>query len=206
MIRPRPVRQLRLPLIRDACEPVALRFVDEGLPLLQAGGVVALTHPNLLDMHPRKHARAREVAARYADLERIVVAARDPHVLDTLVLEVLEHGPTRAERLRRIKRQQVASANHRVEPVDIDAALVALERVGVRQVADHAVALEAKHLHELVASAGAAAVGGLRGLVADCDFLTRVDVADGVDGLGARGRVPSVVRVRGAAVVQARAG
>lgn len=66
-------------------------------------------------------------------------------------------------------------------------------------------ALKAKHFHQLVLAAGAAAVGRLCGLVADCDFLARVDVADGVDVLGAGGRVPRVVRVRRAAVVEARA-
>lgn len=126
VIRPCPISQLRLPFVRDPREPVALGLINKGLTLLQTGSVVALAHNYLLDMHPRKHARTREVTTRHTDLKSVVVAPRDAHVLDALVLEVLEHGSAGAESLRRIEREQVACTDHRVELINLETPLVAL--------------------------------------------------------------------------------
>lgn len=146
MVRPSPIRQLRLPHIRHPCQPVRLRLVHKRLSLLQARRVLALAAYHLLNMLPRKHARPRHVAVRNTDLEGVVVCSCYPHVLYSLVLQVLDDGPARAKSPGRVAYQQLAGANDAVELLDLGPALVALAGVFFGEHADHAVALETKHL------------------------------------------------------------
>jgi len=163
------------------------------------GAIFALTDDSVLITPFGKDARSSLISMRDADLEGVVVEARDQSggAALVLLLEKAEQAVAVIEAVVRFVHHTLSVTDGVIQELDLEAASVAALAGGKGEEAKSTVAIEAKCIFEK----GAAGVVGAARVVGDGDFFPGSDGADCVDGFAVRFAVPAMMGVGETAVV-----